>query len=348
MDIDRYVQNLSEEGHGTAGRFTIDLERALAMTAHIQFPDQDWWVLKFVQASVAAGARDIKLRFEEDQWLLRHDGSSVGRLSLLDALGKDGSKKQMALCLRSAWQEPAESVTLVTHYGGVARSLAWPGDGVWQDLPESPWGDPEGTLLVCRWKGLQELTPRRISRFRSAFRLAPARVWLGQECVNDPREGDRRVPARAWLAPALSPRTMAVLPASPRLLVSEVQEVCDWGAQGAETDHLAWCELHEDTSCLPCWGWMTLTPEVARHHMRLVHFGVEIEVLKADLPGAASGLESVLSTSALQLDAGGCRVVQDSAWQNRCQRLEQAYQDLYKFFASTAPHPNIVRLFKGY
>ncbi|MBN9417670.1 MAG: hypothetical protein J0I12_19625 [Candidatus Eremiobacteraeota bacterium] len=348
MDIDRYVQNLSEEGHGTAGRFTIDLERALAMTAHIQLPDPDFWVLKFVQAAVAAGARDIKLRFEEDQWLLRHDGSNVGRLSLLDGLGKEGPKKQMALCLRGVWRDPAEQVTLMTHYNGLTRSLAWPGDCVWQELPECPWGDQQGTLLVCRWKGVEELTPRRIARFRNAFRLAPARVWLDRECVHDPREGDRRVPGWVWLAPSLSPRTLAILPASSRLLVGKAQDPCDWSAGGGEQDQLDWCELHEETRCLPCWGMLTLTPEVSRHQLRLLHFGVEIQMLSQSVPAAASGFQSILSTSGLQLDAGGCCVVQDTAWQNRCRQLELAYQELYKFFASTAPHLNIARLFKGY
>ncbi|MBX3167383.1 MAG: hypothetical protein KF760_08220 [Candidatus Eremiobacteraeota bacterium] len=65
----------------------------------------------------------------------------------------------------------------MTHYDGLARSLSIPGEGVWKDLIECPWGEDEGTLLIGRWKGVQTPSPRRIGRFREAFHLAPARIW---------------------------------------------------------------------------------------------------------------------------------------------------------------------------
>lgn len=350
MDIDHFVQGLTEEGHGTAGRFTIDLDQALAMTAHLSFPDRDGWVLKFVQAAVAAGASELKLHFEEDQWLLRHNGGSVGRLSFLDALGKEGPKKQMALCLRAAWQDPALEVALVTHYQGLARSLTLPGDGVWQELPECPWGAEEGTLLICRWNGVQSLTPRRISRFRDAFHLAPARIWLNRELVNDPAEGDRRVPCWVWRAARLEPRSLALLPASPRWMLSAPQEVCSWEAEAVvqERETLEWVELHEGLRCLPAWGMVTLTPELGSHKLRLVHFGVKIEALTISLPSTISGATTILSTSGLRLDATGCRVLQDAAWQKRCEQVQLVYEDLYRFFARTATQLNMTRVFKGY
>lgn len=350
MDIDSYVKGLNDEGQGTAGRFTIDLDRALAMTAHFSFPDRDWWVLKFVQAAVAAGAAEIKLRFEEDQWFLRHDGDSIGRLSLLDGLGKEGAKKQMALCLRAAWQDPASEVALISHYDGLARSMILPGDGVWKELPACPWGEDEGTLLICRWKGAQTLTSKRIGRFRDAFHLAPARVWLDRDCINDPNEGDRRVPGWLWQAPSLGPRTLAVHPASPKLKVTPAEESCSWGceAQARERETLDWVQLHQDVRCLPCWGWSSLTPEIGLHKVRLVHFGVEIDPVQLPLSASGSGAVSLLSTAGLQLDATGCKVAQDAAWQKRAEQLGRAYQELYKFFARSAPQLNIVRLFKGY
>ena len=350
MDIDSYVKSLNDEGQGTAGRFTIDLERALAMTAHFSFPDRDWWVLKFVQAAVAAGAAQIKLHFEEDQWLFRHDGDSIGRLSLLDGLGKEGPKKQMALCLRAAWQDPASEVALTTHYDGLARSMTLPGDGVWKELPTCPWGEDEGTLLICRWKGVQALTSKRIARFRDAFHLAPARVWLDRDCINDPSEGDRRVPSWLWQASSLGPRTLALQPVSPKLKVTAAEERCSWDcdAQAQEREALEWLPLYQDVRCLPCWGLVTLTPDIGLHKVRLVHFGVEIDPLQAPMSTPASGALSILSTSGLQLDASGCKVVEDAIWQKRCEQLGHAYQDLYKFFARTAPQLNIVRLFKGY
>lgn len=350
MEIDRYVQGLSEEGHGTAGRFTIDLDQALAMTAHFSFPDRDWWVLKFVQAAVAAGASEVKLHFEEEQWLLRHDGESIGRLSLLDGLGKEGPKKQMALCLRVAWQDPALEVALVTHYGGLARSLTLPGDGVWKELPECPWGEGEGTLMICRWKGVQSLTPKRIGRFRDAFHLAPARIWLNRDLVNDPLEGDRRVPSWLWRASRLGPRTLALQPAGPKWKLTAAEDVCSWEAEASaqDQDTVNWVPLHDGVRCLPAWGMVTLTPELGVHKVRLVHFGVEIEALTLALATAASGACSILSTCRLQLDVGGCRVVQDAAWQKRCEQVGRAYHDLYRFFARTAPQLNIARVFKGY
>lgn len=350
MDINSYVQGLSEEGQGSGGRFTIDLDRALAMTAHFSFPDRDWWVLKFVQAAVAAGASEIKLRLEEDQWFLGHDGESIGRLSFLDGLGKEGPKKQMALCLRAAWQEPAGEVALITHYAGLARSLTLPGEGVWKELPACPWGESEGTLLICRWQGVQPLTSKRIGRFRDAFHLAPARIWLGQDCINDPQEGDRRVPSWLWQAPRLGPRTLAIQPAGPKLKVTPPEETCGWGCEATaqERDSLDWVRLHEGVRCLPSWGLISLTPDLGLHKIRLVHFGVEIDSLQLPLSTPASGASSILSTSGLQLDATGCKLVQDAVWKNRCQQLEHAYQELYRFFASTASQLNIVRLFKGY
>ena len=350
MDINSYVQALSEEGQGSGGRFTIDLERALAMTAHLSFPDRDWWVLKFVQAAVAAGARQIKLRFEEDQWFLGHDGDNIGRLSLLDGLGKEGPKKQMALCVRAAWQDPADQVALITHYQGLARSLTFPGDGVWQNLPACPWGEEEGTLLICRWKGVQTLTSQRIRRFRDAFHLSPALIWLDRDCINEPGEGDRRVPGWLWQAPALGPRSLALEPRSPRVKVTAPQEFCSWGLEASlqERDGLDWLQLHPGVRCLPCWGFVTLTPDLGVHQVRLIHFGVELDSVQVPLPGAASGADSLASTAGLQLDAGGCKVVQDAAWQKRCEQLGRAYQELYKFFASSNSQLNIVRLFKGY
>ncbi len=349
MEIDRYVQGLTEEGQGVAGRFTIDLDRALDMTAHFRFPDSDWWVLKFVQAAVAAGASEIKLHFEEDQWLLRHDGDCIGRLSLLDALGKEGPKKHMALCLRVAWRDPAAEVALVTHYDGLARTLTLPGDGVWQELPECPWGDDEGTLMICRWKGVQALTPKRIARFREAFRLAPARVWLNRNLVNDPVEGDRRVPGFVWRASSLGARTFAVRPASPKWKLTPAEEVCSWGTEASIQDRetVDWLRLHEEVSCLPVWGMVTLTPELGVHKVRLIHYGVEIEAHTVALDSAASGATSILSTSGLVLD-GGYKVVQDPIWHKRCEQVARAYQDLYRFFARNAPQLNIARVFKGY
>lgn len=196
------MQNLD----GAAGRFNIDLAQALTMTAHLTFPDPDWWVLKFVQAAVAAGAADIKLNFEEDQWLFHHDGQSPGKLSLLDALGKEGHKKQMALCLRAGWQAEGREMCLSSQ----GRSLTLSGDGAW-----TPGGTEQGTRLTCRWKQPQPLTPRLISRLRNGVRLAPARVWLKSDLINDPSEGDRRVPSWLWACPQGDPQSLAIHPASP-------------------------------------------------------------------------------------------------------------------------------------
>lgn len=347
MEIDRYVRSLRESGQGSGGKISIDLGQALEMTAHLSVTDPDWWVLKFVQAAVAAGARDVRLRFEDDQWLLRHDGEDVGRLSLLDALGKDGARKQMALCLRAAWAEPAAEVALMTHYGGLTRALHWPGDGVWRTLDACPWGDGSATLLVCRWKRAEELSPQRIARFRQAFRLAPARVWLERDCVHEPAEGDRRVPAWLWPAPGLSARSLALAPTTRQVLLAPVEAECLWGSQ-AESAEPVWSRLVEEVDCIPSWGMVTLTPEVGQHRLRLVHFGVEVTGLQRELPGASSGCQSILTTSGLRLDDLGREVVQDAAWIRRVCQLEQVHQELYRFFARGAPHSNIVRLFKGY
>jgi hypothetical protein len=346
MDVEGYIKGLSAEGGGSAGRITVDLDRALAMTAHLSFPDRDGWVLKFVQAALAAGASQVRLHFEEDQWFLRHDGSSVYKLNLIDGLGKEGPKKQMALCLRAAWQDPASEVALITSYAGQTCSLTLPGEGVWKELAECPWGNGDGTLLVCRWRTPQTLTPQRIRRFRDAMRLAPVPIWLDRDCINEPIEGDRRVPGFIWPAAQLEPRALALAPANTKFLVGSA----DWAAQADSSgrEGLDWRRLHDDLKAVPARGFMSLTPELGVHHIRLVHFGVEIDSFKESLPGASTGLVSLISTQGLQLDATGCKVVDDSAFKARREQLGKAYGALFKFFESTAAHTNIVRIFKGY
>ena len=314
---------------GVAGRFNIGLEQALTMTAQFTFPDRDWWVLKFVQAAVAAGAADIRLSFEEDQWLLHHDGQSAVKLSLLDALGKEGHKKQMALCLRAGWQDPAAEMCLSSQ----GRSLTLPGDGAW-----TPGGTEQGTRLTCRWKEPQPLTPRLISRLRTLVRLAPARVWLNSDLINDPHEGDRRVPSWLWDCPQLEPHSLAIQPASPQILLGDQ-------ATTVSKENLDWFQFNEEVRCISCSAYQTLTGDIGQHQLRLVHFGVEIQGLKRPFPSIASGLLSLTSTRGLKLDPSGCTIVQDEALKQRWQQLETTYPTLYSLFPS---HLNVARVLKGY
>ncbi|MBS2035138.1 hypothetical protein JST97_09115 [bacterium] len=324
-----------------AGRITVNLEQALAMTAHLTFPDRDGWVLKFVQAAVAARASQIHLSFEDDRWLLRHDGASVGKLSLLDALGREGPRKQMALCLRAAWQDPAVRVVLTTSHQGRVSSLTWPGDGAWQGGVECPWGTGDGTWLSCDWRTPQTLTPQRISRFRAVMRLSPVPIWLRRDCINDGLEGDRRVPGWIWPTLEWDPRGLALAPANVRLLLGDE-------ARPVDSSELDWRHLQPEIRAVPAGAFMSLTPEVGTHQLRLVHFGVELEGIRESLPGATTGLVSVISTTGLVLDATGCKPVEDAAFQARREQLNRAYQALLKHFQATAAHTNIVRLFKGY
>jgi len=314
---------------GVAGRFNIDLNQALTMTAHFTFPDRDWWVLKFVQAAVAAGAHEIKLSFEEDQWLLHHDGQSPVKLSLLDALGKQGHKKQMALCLRAGWQDPAQEMCLSSQ----GHSLTLPGDGAW-----TSGGAEQGTRLSCRWKKPQPLTPRLISRLRNVVRLAPARIWLNQDLINDPGEGDRRVPSWLFPCPQLEPGSLAIHPASPQLLLGAE-------ATAVAKENLEWVRIHEDVRCIPSTAYQTLTGEIGQHQLRLVHLGVEIEGLKRAFPSIASGLLSLSSTQGLKLDPSGCTILPDEALKQRWQQLENNYAKLYSLFPA---HLNVARVLKGY
>lgn len=332
-----------------AGRIAVDLDQALAMTAQLSLPDRDWWVLKFAQAAVCSGARQLKLQLDEDQWLLRHDGVCAGRVGLLDCLGRDGPRRQLALCLRGAWQPPAAAVELVTHYEGVVRVLSLPRFPEWSPLERCPWGSEEATLLVVRWNQPQPLSPALIKRLRESLRLAPAAIWLNGQLINDPREGHRKMPGQVWLAPSWQPGCLAVVPNHQVLHACPSSPTFQPRTEAGPGGDFEARYLTPEISALPCWAWQSLTGEVGKHHFRVVHYGVEVQAQTRPLPAAqVGGLTTLLSTQGLKLDPSGCRLVENQAWEQRQKDLDQNFNNLYRLFTTTWPGMTIGRVLKGY
>ena len=175
----------------------------------------------------------------------------------------------------------------------------------------------------------------------TATRLAPARIWLGPDCINDPIEGDRRVPGRLWPVSDWESRALALAPANTRLLVGDQ-------ARPSTRDELDWRTLSDEVRAVPVSAFMSLTPLLGQHQIRLIHFGVEIEPFSEPLAGASTGLTSLISTRGLVLDATGCKAVDDEAFRASREQLRAAYSDLHRYFQQTAAHTNIQRIFKGY
>lgn len=63
MDAETYIQELAE-GAGAAGEWTLDPVRALKLTARFGECGTDGWILRGIQATVAAGATAVQLNAE--------------------------------------------------------------------------------------------------------------------------------------------------------------------------------------------------------------------------------------------------------------------------------------------
>ena len=67
-DLEQFLQQQMGEGHlDSTGRFSIEAQRALEKTAAFQLPSPAAWILKIVQAAVAAGCSAIQIHQRESE-----------------------------------------------------------------------------------------------------------------------------------------------------------------------------------------------------------------------------------------------------------------------------------------
>jgi len=349
VDIDGYVQSLSQEGQGQPGSFTLDLARALEMTARFTFVRSDWWLLKFVQAALYAGARRVSFELQEHQWLLRHDGESLGALSLVDCLAADGPRHQMALCLRSAWQAKPDSLELLTYYDEVAMRLALPQSPELQRAENFPWGDDEETVLVCRWSKPHPLTTE-ISKFlRSHLGHPAAAIFLNGARLNQLSAGHPKLPVWVWQAHDLVPNALLLEPIGSQSILAE--PACEWQPQPRKQNPDLAClryELMPGLEGLAAWGYQTLSAEVGVHRYRVFHYGVLVDQGSREFDARVGGLVTTLSSHGLKLDVIGLRVVDDEAWSARWRGLNKNFNTLFRALARSRFGLSIREVLAGY
>lgn len=194
--MDDYLAGLEKESENV---FTLDFGRALELTSSFVLPVGDWWwVYKFVQAAVCSQAHRVELDFQGSCWSMRHDGEPVAETSIMACLEKESAAHFLAVALRNLLKEGAVEVELLTSYEGRARSCRLPSGSGWVELDTLPWGDDEGTGLLCRWGEERALLYRLQEQLQQRVAFAPVSIVLNGYPVNRPTVCLSPHPIRVW------------------------------------------------------------------------------------------------------------------------------------------------------
>lgn len=347
--IEQYLQQVESK---EAGQWSIDIERALEMTAQFTFPEWEWWVLKFVQSAVTLDATRIDLQLGPSCWSLCHDGQGLPDFSLIDALRPEtpdtAARRHLALATRVALLKGG-SLELTLHYA--SRCLHWR----YPDAPQlqstaaiEGW---EGTQLRLRHEQLKEPGTKIKAFLRDALRHAPVPVYLNDALLNDPRFDHGGLPQWVWLAPRLTAQTLPVVPSGN----------CSWlvspsSALNTEADTvtpLADCseprlDFAAGLRVLPCWGWQKLVPVVGRHTLKIVHHGVLLRVGDSERQDHPAGSVTLFSSAGLTLDATGTRALANDRLDDRIRATHANFRRLFRAYSRWHAKLDLARLAQGY
>jgi hypothetical protein len=153
--IEQYLIEQSSAGlKHSAGAFTISAEKALAKLASFQLPRPSSWLLKMVQAGVAAGASKIAVSQTAKSTRITYDGGLLGTLEDLVALATDPqalvtpAQQHLLIGLRSValahqrpvlmLEEPADRPASTAFWQGTQVSAPEPETGRFQHFKRRP------------------------------------------------------------------------------------------------------------------------------------------------------------------------------------------------------------------
>ena len=145
VSVDSFLQELSSEGRlDSAGKFTLSLEHAKEKLSEFLLKSTQDYLLKLVQAGVAAGARTLDLRSSTGSLSFSMHGVSFDPIDLENILthllqpgqgAQARALRHLAIAINTAITTRATGITLATWDGHKGQKIFWKAGG----RSSQPW-----------------------------------------------------------------------------------------------------------------------------------------------------------------------------------------------------------------